>query len=253
MKPGGASVGGHAVFGVIGLIAFLTGCYAEERRADVLEKDQILAARERMVRKDIMGRGVGDPAVLAAMRKVPRERFVPREWIDAAYDDTPLPIGHGQTISQPYIVAAMTELLKVDSDDVVFEVGTGSGYQAAILAEIVREVYSIEIVEPLAREAEERVGAMGYTNIFIRAGDGYAGWPDRAPFDGIVVTCGADHLPPPLIEQLKPGGCMVIPVGPAGDVQSLQVVTKKEDGSLEIRDVMPVRFVPLTGKHGARW
>jgi protein-L-isoaspartate(D-aspartate) O-methyltransferase len=234
-------------------LVLLCSCGAENREPSAVSADPFTLAREQMIRHDLMGRGVRDPAVLSAMRRVPRHRFVIESWLDSAYDDTPLPIGNDQTISQPYIVAAMTELLGAGKDAVVLEVGTGSGYQAAVLAEIVREVYTIEIVEELARSAGQRLLELGYTNIFVKAGDGYAGWPEHAPFDGIVVTCGADHLPPPLIAQLKPGGRMVIPVGPAGDVQSLQVVTKRANGTFDTRDVMAVRFVPLTGEHGAKW
>lgn len=165
-----------------------------------------------------------------------------------AYADSPLPIGRGQTISQPYIVAAMTELLEPEPDDIVFEVGTGSGYQAAVLSHLVGKVYTVEIVPELGREAEVRLHALGYTNVIVRVGDGYSGWPDKAPFDGIVVTCGAEEVPPPLIEQLKPGGKMVIPVGPVNRVQELLVIAKREDGTVTRRSVMPVRFVPMTGE-----
>jgi protein-L-isoaspartate(D-aspartate) O-methyltransferase len=157
-----------------------------------------------------------------------------------------MPIGHAQTISQPFIVAFMTHLVRPMKADRVLEIGTGSGYQAAVLAELVAAVYTIEIVEPLGLEARERLGRLGYRNVEVRVGDGYKGWPERAPFDSIMVTCGADTVPPPLVEQLKPGGRMVIPVGPADAVQELTVLEKKADGTIEKRAVIPVRFVPLT-------
>ena len=185
-----------------------------------------------------------DPRVLDAMRRTPRHRFVPPDVQAAAYADTPLPIGHGATISQPFMVAVMTQLTKAERDDMVLEVGTGSGYQAAVLSPLVRRVYTIEIVEPLARAAAQRLKALGYTNVVVRAGDGYAGWPEHAPFSAIVVTAGATHVPDPLVRQLKAGGRMVIPVGPQGD-QELMVVQKEAAGRVSRRVVMPVRFVPL--------
>lgn len=214
-------------------------------------EDPYVKTRERMVSRQIeagpRGReAVNDPKVLEAMRTVKRHRFVPDSQEENAYRDSPLPIGHGQTISQPYIVAYMTEALQVDSDDTVLEVGTGSGYQAAVLAEIVKQVYTIEIVEPLAKEGAEHLREAGYTNVETRAGDGYHGWKEHAPFDAIVVTAAAAHIPPPLIEQLKPGGRMIIPVGPPLQTQSLMLVEKQEDGSVTQRNVMLVRFVPLT-------
>ena len=205
--------------------------------------------REIMVRDTIAGRGVSNPAVLAAMREVPRHEFVPENVRRYAYADEPLPIGQDQTISQPYIVAAMTELILVGRDDNVLEIGTGSGYQAAVLARIVRHVYSIEIVPELGQTAAARLGRLGYTNVEVRIGDGYVGWPEHAPFDGIIVTAGADHVPEPLVAQLKAGGRMVIPVGPAQGVQSLLLIEKKPDGAIYTNNVMSVRFVPLTGDH----
>ena len=187
-----------------------------------------------------------DPQVADALRRVPRHRFVPDGQVEQAYQNRPLPIGYGQTISQPYIVALMTELLRLRKEDRVLEVGTGSGYQAAVLAVLAGKVYTIEIVQPLAAEAKERLGRLGYANVEVRAGDGYAGWPEAAPFDAIMVTAGAPHVPPALVEQLKPGGRMVIPVGPAGAVQSLTLVEKSTDGAVRQREVIPVRFVPLT-------
>lgn len=213
--------------------------------------DPHAAARERLVADAIeagpFGRTpVKDPAVLAAMRSVKRHLFVPPGLRSEAYRDRPLPIGHGQTISQPYIVAYMTEALQVGPDATVLEIGTGSGYQAAVLAAIVKKVYSIEIIPPLAEEGAANLKAADITNVETRTGDGYHGWKEHAPYDGIVVTAAAAHIPPPLIEQLKPGGRMVIPVGPPLQTQSLMLVEKREDGSVSQRNVMPVRFVPLT-------
>lgn len=193
-----------------------------------------------------------DPAVLDVMRRVPRHRLVPDDIRDDAYDDRPLPIGHDQTISQPFIVALMTDLLRPKRQDVVLEVGTGSGYQAAVLSQLVAHVYTIEIVEPLARKAASDLAALGYRNISVRAGDGYAGWPEHAPFDGIIVTAGANHIPQPLIEQLKPGARMVIPVGPNSASQVLTLVEKQSDGDVRIRRILPVAFVPLTGDRARR-
>ncbi len=216
------------------------------------DSPQFVKARERMVAEDIAAdgyfgrRGVKDGAVLDAMRTVPRHRFVSESLQDKAYADSPLPIGYGQTISQPYIVALMTELLHVDSDDAVLEIGTGSGYQAAVLGQIVRRVCTIEIVEPLAKSAEVRLAELKYENVETRHGDGYYGWKEHAPFDGIIVTAAASHIPPPLVEQLKPGGRMVIPVGPPFGNQRLFLLEKKMDGSITQRSVLAVRFVPLT-------
>ncbi|MFH0907678.1 MAG: protein-L-isoaspartate(D-aspartate) O-methyltransferase [bacterium] len=207
--------------------------------------------RKIMVRDTIASRGVRDPAVLAAMRRVPRHEFVPERFRSAAYADEPLPIGMDQTISQPYIVAAMTELIQVGPQDTVLEIGTGSGYQAAVLAEVVKRVYSIEILPELGRTAAELLARLGYTNVDVRIGDGYVGWPEHAPFDGIIVTAGADHVPVPLVEQLKAGGRMVIPVGPTLSVQDLLLIEKMSDGSIRTNNIMPVRFVPLT-RAGAR-
>lgn len=192
-----------------------------------------------------------DPKVLRAMRQVPRHLLVPEEFRARAYQNTALPIGYEQTISQPYIVALMTDLLDVEPDHVVLEVGTGSGYQAAVLSPLVRQVYTIEIVEPLAQRATRRLAELGYANVTVRAGDGYAGWPEHAPFDGIIVTAGARRIPAPLLAQLKHGGRMVIPLGPSGD-QQLVLVTKGEDGRIRREVLMPVRFVPFTREGGGR-
>ena len=199
--------------------------------------------RQRMVQQHLVPRGIHDERVLAAMSKVPREEFVPPQSRDASYEDGPLPIGYDQTISQPYIVAFMTEQLRLKSSNRVLEIGTGSGYQAAILAELVSEVYSIEIVEPLARTAETTLQRLGYKNVNVKVGDGYKGWPEAAPFDAIIVTCAPDKVPQPLIDQLKDGGRMVIPVGERF-AQELYLLEKK-NGQLKESVSLPVRFVPM--------
>ena len=186
-----------------------------------------------------------DPKVMRAMRQVPRHLFVPEEVRAHAYRNEPLPIGHEQTISQPYIVALMTDQLEVRPEHRVLEVGTGSGYQAAVLSGLVKEVYTIEIVEPLASRAARDLAALGYRNVTVRAGDGYAGWPEQAPFDRIIVTAGANEIPQPLIDQLRPGGRMVIPVGRSENELQLTVVTKRANGRISRRKLLPVRFVPL--------
>ncbi len=189
------------------------------------------------------------PNVIVAMKKVERHRFVPDALAPAAYLNRPLPIGYGQTISQPFIVALMTDLMQVKAGDRILEIGTGSGYQAAILAEIAGSVYSIEIIEPLGKEAGERLISLGYRNVQTRVGDGYYGWPEAAPFDAIIVTAAASHVPPPLLKQLKIGGRIVIPLGTQFMTQYLMVVEKQPDGSVTTRQILPVRFVPLTGGH----
>ncbi len=191
-----------------------------------------------------------DRKVLRAMREVPRHLLVPEEVRARAYENVPLPIGYEQTISQPYIVALMTDLLDVEPGDKVLEVGTGSGYQAAVLSKLVGEVHTIEIVEPLAARAKRQLAELGYSNVTVRSGDGYAGWPEGAPFDRIIVTAGADHVPKPLIEQLRPGGRIVIPVGKSWNTLDLMVVEKDRRGRLKTRRVLPVAFVPLTRKRG---
>jgi protein-L-isoaspartate(D-aspartate) O-methyltransferase len=204
------------------------------------------AARARMVETQIVARGVRDPRVLAAMRKVPRHLFVEEGERGSAYEDHPLPIGGKQTISQPYIVALMSELLNLGPESRVLEIGTGSGYQSAVLGELSKEVYSIEIIPELANAASEKLKALGYTNVFVRQGDGYRGWPEKAPFDGIIVTAAPPRIPEPLIDQLATGGRMVIPVG--GFFQELKVFTKGPDGGVSEKDIIPVRFVPMTGE-----
>jgi protein-L-isoaspartate(D-aspartate) O-methyltransferase len=212
-----------------------------------IQRDRLVAEVEAMYADTRGETGLArmSPAVRKAMGKVERHRLVPSSEAARAYRNHPLPIGSGQTISQPYIVALSTDLLSPKPQDVVLEVGTGSGYQAAVLAEIVSKVYSIEIIESLGKTAARRLEELGYGNIEVRIGDGYAGWPDKAPFDGIVVTAAAPRVPQALVEQLKPGGRMVIPVGGTGDVQHLKLLTKRADGGVDEKRVLPVRFVPL--------
>jgi protein-L-isoaspartate(D-aspartate) O-methyltransferase len=209
------------------------------------DESELARARQRMVAEQIESRGVKAPLVLTAMRTVPRHEFVPAAVRHAAYGDHPLPIGHGQTISQPYIVAFMTEALGLQGGEKVLEVGTGSGYQAAVLAQGASAVYSIEIVAPLAEEARERMARLGYRNVFVRAGDGYKGWAEEAPFDAIIVTAAAPRIPEPLKQQLKDGGRLVIPVGDQS--QELVVLTRRGD-RFEERRVLAVTFVPMTGE-----
>ncbi len=219
---------------------FASSCAGNNTRRS--QRDSL---REQMVREQIAGRGIQNPEVLRAMRTVPRHLFVPEEVTDRAYEDSPLPIGYDQTISQPYIVAFMTELLQPHKGQSVLEIGTGSGYQAAVLAEIVDTVFTIEIVAPLATEAKARLRTLKYGNVVVRQGDGYAGWPEHAPFDGIIVTAAAEEIPPPLLDQLKEGGRMIIPTGEAWTIQVLTLVEKK-NGQFTTHKVAPVRFVPLT-------
>ncbi|MFO8065381.1 MAG: protein-L-isoaspartate(D-aspartate) O-methyltransferase [Spirochaetia bacterium] len=204
--------------------------------------------RRDMVDRHIADEGITDSAVLDAMRTVPRHEFVPEERRGRAYANRPLPIGEGQTISQPYIVAYMTEVLELEPGDRVIEVGTGSGYQAAVLAEIVDEVYTIEIIDSLAESAARRLDELAYDNVEVKQDDGYFGWSEHAPFDAVIVTAAAGHIPSPLVEQLKPGGRMVIPVGPVHAVQNLVLVTKDRNGDVTTEQLMPVRFVPMTGE-----
>ncbi len=228
------------------------------RTTPAADADRYAAARAALVAEieadvrstaDHLGRDRLAQAVLDALRTVPRHAFVALPLRPLAYQNRPLPIGHGQTISQPYIVAIMTDLLDPQPGDRVLELGTGSGYQAAVLAEIVEHVYTIEIVEPLAGSARERLAELGYANVSVRHGDGYFGWPEHAPFDAIVVTAAASHVPPPLLAQLKPGGRMIIPVGSYFLTQQLVLVTRQDDGTVVTRQLLPVAFVPLTGAH----
>jgi protein-L-isoaspartate(D-aspartate) O-methyltransferase len=228
-------------------------CVLPARASDPTETDRLNLVRliEEDVRQTSMelNKSALDPRVLKALARVPRHEFVPAGERRYAYENRPLPIGHGQTISQPYIVAIMTDMLKLEPDSKVLELGTGSGYQAAILGELAAQVFTIEIVEPLGLQARTRLQKMGYDNITTRIGDGYYGWQEHAPFDAIIVTAAASHIPPPLIEQLKPGGRMVIPVGSRFMTQQLMVVDKQDDGKIVSRQVMPVVFVPVTGRH----
>jgi protein-L-isoaspartate(D-aspartate) O-methyltransferase len=208
------------------------------------QDDRFSAAREKMVTQQIISRGVTDQPTLKAMRKVPRHLFVPEEYKSEAYDDNPLPIGYGQTISQPYIVAYMTEVAKPDPSKTALEIGTGSGYQAAVLAEAVKSVYSIEIVPELAKESEKRLKMLGYRNITVKHGDGYKGWKEFSPFDIIIVTAAADQIPQPLIDQLAENGRLIIPVGAPSAVQELILLVKK-NGKIEKSRLTFVRFVPF--------
>jgi protein-L-isoaspartate(D-aspartate) O-methyltransferase len=213
-----------------------------ERMIKEIEGD-VKATSERIGKKQLRS------SVMKAMSSVPRHEFVPKSIRHAAYINRPLPIGYGQTISQPYIVALMTDLLGIDSDAIVLEVGTGSGYQAAILAELVKKVYTIEIIKELGQQAKVRLKVLGYENITVRIGDGYYGLEEHAPFDGIIVTAAANQIPPPLIKQLRPGAKMVIPVGGPFMTQQLMLVEKRKDGEITTKQVLPVLFVPLTGGH----
>ena len=217
-----------------------------ERRQAMIETIREYA---RSVPIDEVGENGLDRDVLDAMREVPRHEFVPKGLRSHAYDDRPLPIGHGQTISQPFIVALMSHLLNVEAGQKVLELGTGSGYQAAVLAEMGLEVATIEIIPELAEEASRNLQRAGFDGVATKTGDGYYGWPERAPFDGIVVTAAASHIPPPLVKQLKPGARMVIPVGGVFAAQQLVLVEKLPDGGTRTRQILPVRFVPLTGDH----
>ena len=223
----------------------LGGCNPDPAQPAVPVAESVLAeARMRMVREQIVARGIGDPRVLEALARVPRHEFVPAAQRGEAYEDWPLPIGYGQTISQPYIVAFMTAVLDPKPTDRVLEVGTGSGYQAAVLSCLVAEVYTVEIVEPLAKRAEDDLRRLGYRNVKVRAGDGYLGWPEAAPFDAVIVTCAPEQVPQALVDQLGPGGRMIIPVGSRWGAQELYLLRRTAAG-LERQAVLPVRFVPM--------
>lgn len=210
--------------------------------------DTFKEQRQTMVLRDIKGRGIGDQRVLAAMEKIPRHLLVGERYRHEAYADHPLPIGEGQTISQPYVVALMTEALKLKAADRVLEIGTGSGYQAAVLAEIVRDVKSIEIRQGLARTAAAKLKELGYANVAVKYGDGYFGWEEHAPFDAIIITASVNHIPPPLIKQLKEGGRLILPLGSTVYYQTLTLVTKRKGGELDVQQLDPVAFVPMTGE-----
>ncbi len=235
---------------ILAAVILLLGCLP------AAAQDAYAEARRRMVREIAemagqtgteTGRPRLDARVMAALGEVPRHRFVPPGGIDLAYANRPLPIGHGQTISQPYIVALMTDLLRLKPGDRVLEIGTGSGYQAAVLAHLGAQTFSIEIIPALAEQGRRNLAEAGYRQVRLRTGDGYYGWPEAAPFDAIIVTAAASHVPPPLVQQLRPGGRMVIPVGTAFLTQHLLLVEKQTDGSVTTRQILPVRFVPLTG------
>ncbi len=204
--------------------------------------------REVQYTRKMIGKDALDPRVMAAMANTPRHEFVPKSFLNAAFNNGPLPIGHGQTISQPYIVALMTDMLELEADDIVLEIGTGSGYQTAVLSQLCKQVYTIEYLPALADAAKVRLQRLGYANIECRTGNGYDGWPEHAPYDGIIVTAAASHIPRPLVEQLKPSGHLVIPVGRAHMYQELALVNKDEDGEISVKDVLGVAFVPLQGE-----
>ena len=240
----GLALGGLLRAAAAAALAFAPACAANGRADAERQGDPYGSARMAMVDL-IEARGVSDSATLAALRLVPRHEFVLPEYRHLAYADHPLPIGHDQTISQPYIVALMTDAIAVRPGMKVLEVGTGSGYQAAVLAAMGAEVYTIELLEPLATGARARLARLGFANIAVRHGDGYLGWPEAAPFDAVIVTAAPEEVPPALTEQLRPGGRLVIPVGPVNAVQLLQLITKAEDGAITTTVLLPVRFVPM--------
>ena len=219
-----------------------TGCHKK-----TISTSEFAAERQKMVEEQLKPRGIHDERVLAAMAKVPREAFVPENMRTQSYADSALPIGHDQTISQPFIVAYMTEQLRLQPSDRVLEIGTGSGYHAAVLAELAKEVYTVEIVEPLAKDASARLARLDYNNAHVKIGDGYQGWPEVAPFDAIIVTCAPDKVPEPLAQQLKEGGRMIIPVG-SGMMDQQLYLLEKTNGELAQRAILPVRFVPMAGE-----
>jgi len=250
----------HIVFFLVVLILGMSSCISDNSMPKKTEPDSLMEivtstveissienARERMVQDTIINRGISDPDVIAAMRAVPRHKFVPDQYLDQSYADHPLPIGYGQTISQPYIVAWMTELLELNPGEKVLEIGTGSGYQAAVLAEMGLEVYSIEIIPELAERAAELLSDLGYINVYIRQGDGYYGWLEKGLFDAIIVTASPDHLPSPLVTQLVDGGRLVIPIGPRSGFQSLWKFVY-QNGELKAYNLGGVAFVPFTGE-----
>ena len=246
----------HPVTAMLGTLLLLvaSSCLLDP----ALASDHFRDSRDNMIRlieadvrytSEYLKQSTLETRVLDAMASVPRHEFVPPHLVDLAYRNRPLPIGHGQTISQPYIVAIMTDLLDIEPGQRILEIGTGSGYQAAVLAELNTRVWSIEIIEALGQQAQIRLRRLGYDNIEVRIGDGYYGWPEHAPFDAIIVTAAANHIPPPLLQQLKPGGKMIIPVGSRFSTQQLILITRNENDEFITRQVLPVRFVPLTGQH----
>lgn len=225
------------------LILSLTHCQNKKNPADSLAQ-----AKKEMIEQQLKWRQINNAAVLKAMEKVPREKFVPESLASLAYSDRPLPIGEEQTISEPYVVAFMTQALELKPTDKVLEIGTGSGYQAAILAELAHEIYTIEILPDLAAAAEKRLATLGYQNIHVKAGDGYLGWPEQSPFDAIVLTASPDRVPQPLMDQLKEGGRLVVPLGGSEKFQTLVLYTKQKGVFVKLRQLLPVSFVPMTGK-----
>jgi len=240
----------------LGFFLGMLGLVVATSWAEAADDYQALRARlVAQISQDVMdtrsyiGKSTLDERVMRVMGVVGRHRFVPASMQAQAYENRPLPIGYGQTISQPYIVALMTDLLELEADDVALEIGTGSGYQAAILSRLVSQVYSIEIIPELAESASKRLRRLGFENVEVKNADGYFGWQQHGPFDAIIVTAASSHIPPPLVQQLKPGGVLIIPVGPAFQVQQLSMVRKDLDGELTTRQILPVRFVPFTGEH----
>jgi len=227
------------------LTGFLTLLMVCSAGLNIAQERSFIMEREKMVKYQIVKRGITDSATIEAMKKVPRHLFVPSYLMESAYKDGPLPIGYDQTISQPYIVAYMTSFLELEKGDKVLEIGTGSGYQAAVLAEIVNGVYTVEIIDGLAKEAAEKFELLGYKNIWVKSGDGFYGWKEHAPYDKIIVTAAAEEIPPILIDQLSEGGLMIMPVGPEFSTQHL-VLVKKKEGKVTRQNVLPVRFVPFT-------
>jgi len=238
-------------FTIVVLAAYLKTASGVEEQTYAARREQMIRTIEAQVRNisSALGQNHIDTRVLEVMAAIPRHEFVPEDLRQSSYEDRALPIGFGQTISQPLIVALMTDILNVDRTSVVLEVGTGSGYQAAVAAALARQVYTIEIIPELAPRAADRLHYLGYTNVTVRVGDGYFGWEDAGPFDGIIVTAAAAHIPPPLLQQLKPGGRMVIPVGPPLGLQHLTVVERSSDSRVRTRQLFPVKFVPLAGQH----
>jgi protein-L-isoaspartate(D-aspartate) O-methyltransferase len=242
LTPTACVIAASLLLTLIGAPPAIAQDFATERRRMVED----ITALVRETRAET-GKSAFDARVMSVLARVPRHEFVPADQVAFAYQNRPLPIGHGQTISQPYIVALMTDLAHAEPDHKVLEVGTGSGYQAAVMADLTKAVYTIEIIEPLGLQAAQRLKTLGYTNVQVRVGDGYNGWEEHAPYDIILVTAAASHIPPPLLRQLKAGGRMVIPVGAAFMVQQLMLVEKNLDGTVSTRQILPVTFVPLTG------